>query len=108
MAFKMIKQDDYNKEVVTSTKPVVMVFSAPWCGYCKRLKPALMQLAGEVDAKVNFAGVNIDEEKELAAKYAIETIPTLILRSNGKDSEQFVNPPSKAEIKKWLQEKGVL
>jgi len=108
MAFKMINQEAYDKEVTKSEKPVVMIFSAPWCGYCKRLKPALMQLAGEVDTQVDFAGVNIDEEQDLAKKYAIETIPTLILRNKGEDSEQLVNPPSKAEIKKWLQGKGVL
>jgi thioredoxin 1 len=108
MAFKMINQDAYNKEVTKSEKPTVMIFSAPWCGYCKRLRPALMQLAQEVDGQVDFAGVNIDEEQDLAKKYAIETIPTLILRNKGEDSEQLVNPPSKAEIKKWLQGKGVL
>lgn len=108
MAFKMINQAEYDKEVVRAEKPTVMIFSAPWCGYCKRLKPALMQLAGEVDGQVDFAGVDIDQEEALAKKYQIETIPTLILRNNGQDSEQLVNPPSKAKIKEWLEGKGVL
>ena len=108
MAFKMINQEAYDKEVTKTEKPTVMIFSAPWCGYCKRLRPALMQLAEEIDGQVDFAGVDIDQEQDLAKKYAIETIPTLILRNKGTDSEQLVNPPSKAEIKKLLQGKGVL
>ena len=63
---------------------MVVGFSAPWCGYRKRLKPALGQLAMEIADKVSFGGVNIDEERELAEQYKIETIPSLMLVKGGQ------------------------
>ena len=58
--------------------------------------------------KVSFGGVNIDEERELAEQFKVETIPSLMLVKDGQCSELLVNPPSKAAVKTWLQEKGVL
>lgn len=108
MEFLHITKDNFEKEVLHSSKPMVVGFSAPWCGYCKRLKPALGQLAMEIADKVSFGGVNIDEERELAEQYKIETIPSLMLVKDGQCSELLVNPPSKAAVKTWLQEKGAL
>ena len=99
MEFLHITKDNFDKEVLQSSKPMVVGFSAPWCGYCKRLKPALGQLAMEIADKVSFGGVNIDEEREL---------PSLMLVKDGQCSELLVNPPSKAAVKTWLQEKGAL
>lgn len=108
MEMPMITTANFEEKVMQSSKPVLMIFSAPWCGYCKRLKPALMQLAGEIMEQVAIGGVNIDDDPALATKFEIETIPTLILAQDGKFSEQLVNPPSKAAIKEWLQGKGVI
>lgn len=98
----------FEEEVVKNAKPVLMMFTAPWCGYCKRLKPAVTQLAGEIAEQVKVGTVDTDQEPDLAQKFGIEVIPTLILMQNGQASEQLVNPPSKAKIKEWLQEKGAL
>lgn len=108
MEFLHITKDNFDKEVLQSNKPMVVGFSAPWCGYCKRLKPALGQLAMEIADKVSFGGVNIDEERELAEQFKVETIPSLMLVKDGQCSELLVNPPSKAVVKTWLQEKGAL
>ena len=108
MEMTMFTKDNFAELVEGSEKPVLMVFSAPWCGYCKRLKPALMQLAGEVSDKVAIGGINIDADPALADRFQIEIIPTLILRKDGQFSEPVVNPPSKAAIQEWLKAQGVL
>ena len=108
MAFKMVTAATFEHEVLQSPKPVVVGFSAPWCKYCEKLKPALGQLAMEIADKVSFGGVNIDEERELAERFKVETIPSLMLVKDGQCSELLVNPPSKAAVKTWLQEKGAL
>ncbi len=108
MAFKMTSEEMYDNDVVNSSKPVVMIFSAPWCHYCEALKPSLMELAEELDGKIDFVGINVDEDKKLGRKYKVFTIPSLILRNNGVDSDKLVNPPSKEDVKQWLVQEGVL
>ncbi len=107
MSLKMVNKAELEKDMAGS-KPVVMLFGATWCGYCKRLKPAVMQVAEELSDKVLFDGIDVDQENELAAKYKIDVIPTMILVDKGQASEQLVNPPSQADIKQWLQGKGVI
>ena len=67
MEMPMITTANFEEKVMQSSKPVLMIFSAPWCGYCKRLKPALMQLAGEIMEQVAIGGVNIDDVGKSAA-----------------------------------------
>ena len=66
-------------------KPVVVDFYAPWCGPCKILAPRLDALAGEYSDKINFMSVNVDKSPELAAKFNVEGVPTLLFI--GKDGQ---------------------
>jgi thioredoxin 1 len=78
-----ITNDNFDKEVLNSEKPVLLDFWAPWCGPCRMLSPVIEQIAGEVkDVKVGK--INVDEQPQLAAFFKIMSIPTLIVIKNGK------------------------
>ena len=67
---------------------MVAGFSAPWCGYCRRLRPLMEKMSEEIDIPVY--GVNVDEDKELAARYDVETIPDLIYFHDGKPVDHII------------------
>lgn len=101
-----IKKDNFEELVLHAKTPVLIDFWAPWCGYCRRLSPAVDQLAEDYDGKLLIGKINIDDQPELAERFEVETIPTLILFENGRGSEPFVAPQSRAQLVDWLKEQG--
>ncbi|MCB6611603.1 thioredoxin [[Clostridium] symbiosum] len=99
---------NFDETVLKSSEPVVVDFWAPWCGYCRRLSPAVDRLEAEYEGKIKVAKLDIDTEEELAEKYEVDTIPTLILFKNGEMVDSVVNPPSQDAIEEWLKENGAL
>lgn len=83
MAALHITKESFETEVVKSAQPVLVDFWAAWCGPCKMLLPIIEELADEV-TDVKICKVNVDEQPELAEKYNVMTIPTLILFKDGK------------------------
>lgn len=100
MAARNINALQYN-ELVLGEKPVLVDFWAPWCGYCRRIGPALDKLADSRE-DVIIVKVNIDEEPELARQEQIEVIPTLVLYRGGYALDSIVAPESKARIEAFL------
>lgn len=78
-----ITAENFETEVIQSDKPVIVDFWADWCGPCKRLSPAVDQLA-EQTPEIKFGKVNVDEQQELASRFQIMSIPTLISFQKGK------------------------
>lgn len=101
MALKFTK-DNFETEVLKSDKPVLVDFYAEWCMPCKMLGPVIEEIANEVTtAKVGK--VNIDDEPELASKYSIMSVPTLILFKNGKAEKTLSGVRQKNELLNLLK-----
>ena len=102
MAVKDINAKEY-EELILGERPVMVDFSAPWCGYCRRIDPVLNKLADKRE-DVLIVRINIDEEPELARQERIEVIPTLVLYKEGYDLGSIVAPESRARIEEFLAE----
>jgi thioredoxin 1 len=100
MAGKTIQvgQSDWANEVEQSTVPVLVDFWAEWCGPCRAIIPTLEQLADEYDGKLKIAKVNVDENRELAQKFGVRSIPFLLIIKDGKVVENMVGALGKAEF----------
>jgi thioredoxin 1 len=93
-----INKTNFESEVLQSTLPVLVDFWAPWCGPCKMLAPVLEEIAGEQAGRVKIVKVNLDENPELAQKYGVQAIPTLLFFSGGQVCEMMVGVASKRAI----------
>ena len=94
----MINTDSFVAEVLKSELPVLVDFWAPWCGPCKALNPILEKVENEVGGKIRIVKVNIDESPEIASKYSIMSIPTLLFFKDGTVMEQLVGLVQKDKI----------
>lgn len=93
---------NFETEVAASSMPVLVDFWAPWCGPCKMLGPTIEQLAGEYAGKAKVGKVNVDDNQDLAARFGIRGIPTVMLFKGGKAIGSFVGLKSKEELAKAL------
>ena len=96
-----INKDNYQNEVVNSDKKVLLDFWAPWCGPCQMVLPLVEEIANErLDIKVGK--INVDEEPELAKKFRVMSIPTLVVLENGEVIKRVVGARDKAGILELL------
>lgn len=102
MSVVTITSDNFDEEVIKSEKPVLIDFWASWCGPCKMVSPIIDEVANEVINSVKVGKVNVDEQTELATKFGIMSIPTLIVFKNGEVSNKAVGVRSKQEILELL------
>ena len=98
MAELKITSENFEQEVLKSKKPVLLDFWAVWCGPCQMQGPVFEQAAEQLADKAVFGKVNVDEEPELARKYGVMSIPTLVLIENGEVSKKAVGFHSLEQI----------
>lgn len=92
----------FEEEVLKSTVPVLVDFWAPWCGPCRMLTPTLEELGHELGTAAKVVKVNVDEEPELAAKYGIMSIPTVIAFKSGQAAGKTIGFRPKEDFKKMV------
>ncbi|MCL5058198.1 MAG: thioredoxin [Actinobacteria bacterium] len=93
----------FEQEVIKSDKPVLVDFWAPWCGPCRSLAPVIEEITKEFEGRVKVGKVNVDNNQELARKYGIMSIPTLVIFKNGQVVEQMVGFTQKSVLAKKLE-----
>lgn len=101
MAILKITKENFESEVVNSDKPVMVDFFATWCGPCKMLHPVVEALSEEV-TDVKVGELDIDEQAELAEKYRIMTVPSLVLFKNGEAVDKLVGVQSKGKVLEFM------
>ena len=104
-AIKNCNENDFENEVLKSNLPVIVDFWAEWCGPCKMLTPILEELSNEMKNEINVVKVNLDENQDLAMKYSIRSIPTLLLFKEGNLIDTKVGLLPKNEIITWFKSK---
>ena len=92
----------WETDVISSDKPVFVDFWAEWCGPCRMVGPVVEELAGDYEGKVSFVKVNVDQAGELASKYNVFSIPTLILLHKGEVIAQQVGAGSKEAFQNMI------
>ena len=97
-----ITAENYENEVLNSDKPVLLDFWAAWCGPCKMVSPLVDEIALE-NADIKLGKINVDEQPELAAKFGVMSIPTLVVMANGKEVNRSIGAMPKASILKLVK-----
>lgn len=94
---------DFEQEVISSDIPVLVDFYADWCGPCKMMAPIVEKLAEIYEGKVKVGKCNVDEEGELARKYRVMSIPTMIIFVNGEVKETIIGATSQKELEEKIE-----
>jgi thioredoxin 1 len=104
MSVKAITEENFEQEVLNSEKPVLLDFYADWCGPCKMMSPIIDEIAEEIGETAVVGKVNSDDNMELAEKYEIMSIPTIMIIKNGQEVKRFLGVTPKEEIIKAINE----
>ncbi len=97
-ATKTLTVDSFDEAISTSEQPIIVDFWAEWCGPCKMISPVLDEIATENEGKISIAKVNVDENPDLARRFEVMSIPTLIVFKGGEPVKRLVGAKNKAGL----------
>ena len=104
MATVDVTDDNFDTEVLKSSKPIVVDFWAEWCGPCKQIGPVLEEISNEMSDEVIIAKHNIDNEPNTPTKFGVRGIPTMLLFKEGELKATQVGATTKSNIVSWIKE----
>ena len=105
MAPAIVTDADFEAEVLKSSEPVLVDFFAEWCGPCKAMAPALEEVAKEMEGQVKIAKIDVDASPEVATKYQIQAMPTLIVIKDGEVVARHTGAlVQKSKLEAWIKE----
>jgi len=93
-----LNENNFEQEVLKANMPVLVDFWAVWCGPCKMIAPIVDELAVEYEGKLKIGKVDVDNQQQIAMKYGIRSIPTLLIFKDGKVAEQIVGAAPKKTL----------
>ena len=97
-----VTESSFDTDVIAASTPVLVDFWAEWCGPCRMIAPSLDEISKEMAGKVTVAKLNIDENPDIAARFGVRSIPTLILFKDGKPAAVQVGANPKGRIVEWI------
>ena len=104
MATVNVTDENFDKEVLKSDKPILVDFWAEWCGPCKQIGPTLEEISEEMANEIIVAKHNIDNEPNTPTKYGVRGIPTMLLFKGGELKSTKVGATTKSNIVSWIKE----
>lgn len=100
---KKFTSENFEAEVLKSAKPVLVDFYADWCGPCKMMAPLVETLANELADEAVIGKLNVDDCEDIAMKYGVMNIPTLILFKNGQEAERVIGVQSREVLERMIR-----
>ena len=104
MATVKVNDENFDVEVLKSSKPIVVDFWAEWCGPCKAIGPALEEIAGEKKDSLSIIKLNIDENPLTPQKYNVRGIPALLIFKNGEVVAEKMGALPKSQLESWIDQ----
>lgn len=98
-----VTDENYEELIEKGQRPAILDFGASWCGPCKAMDPTMVALAGEYGDRVNVSKLDVDEAPNLAQRFGILSVPTVVFFKNGKEVHRFSGVQSKEKIATLIQ-----